>query len=388
MKTAIIYDRINKYGGAERILECLHDMYPDAPVFTAVYDAAGAAWAKGYDIRASWLQRIPFIRTRHELLPVLTPLAFESFGFDGYDLVISVTSAEAKTVITKPGTLHICYCLTPTRYLWSGYGEYVREPGLGLWGAPARYMLRKTAQMLRKWDRIAAARPDYYIAISEHVARRIRMYYGRSPVTTIFPPVRTELFTTADANDAAYPGGSDIDGGRPVLPTGYYLTVGRLVGYKRMDLLIRAFNEMKRPLVIIGSGRDETRLRQMAGKTVSFITHHLTDEELRDYYRQCLAFVFAGNEDFGIVAAEAQACGKPVITYAGSGMAETVINGKTGVLFSHQSKEDIVRAVGTCEGMKVRSADIRKHALQFRADRFKFLFGKCVADCLADRKSL
>lgn len=341
MKLAFVYDRVNKWGGAERVLLALHEIWPEAPLFTAVYDQARAGWAKVFQIHTSFLQRVPLARRYHELYPWLTPMAFESFSFDEYDVVLSVTSAEAKNIITKPGTVHICYCLTPTRYLWSARVEY-EESGF------AGKVLHGIAPTLKKWDIIAASRPDYYIAISKHVEDRIEKYYKRKVEKVIYPPV-------------------DLDTFKPKSEGDYFLCVARLVQYKRVDIVIEAFNELGWKLKIIGSGRSERRLKKRANKNIEFVGGDLTDTELVAYYQRCRAFVFAGEEDFGIVSLEAQACGKPVICPRRSGMAETVIEGVTGELFD----TDLTGTLQKFVKKRYDSALCRMNAEKFSTARFQ-----------------
>lgn len=356
MNVALVYDRVNKWGGAERVLLALHELWPDAPLFTAVYDKKGASWANAFDVKPSFLQHIPFARTHHEWFAWLTPMAFESFSFDAFDVVISVTSAEAKNIITKPGTLHICYCLTPTRYLWSSFNEYAR----------ASKSLRFAAPTLRRWDCIAGQRPDYYLAISKRVANRIQTYYQRGSVRVISPPVETKKFI--------------VNSSRFMENTkeGYFLVVSRLVPYKRIDILIEAFNHLGWPLVIIGDGTERRTLQLAAQSNIRFLHTHLTDEQLVGYYQRCRAFVFAGDEDFGIAAVEAQACGKPVIAYGSSGVAETVIDGKTGILFYEQTPQALMNALRQFTSWSYDSSDIRSHAVSFDTDSFQKIMKETV----------
>lgn len=360
MRVALVYDRVNKIGGAERVLEALHEVWPDAPLFTSVYDPSGAPWATSYTVIPSFLNNIPLARSHHELFPWLTPFAFESFRFDDYDVVISITSAEAKDIITKPDTLHICYCLTPTRYLWSGLSEYRRRGGFGPIEGLAQAVYKKMLPTLRRWDSVASNRPDMYVGISQRVGKRIRKYYHNDRETVIYPPVDTDFFL---------PGGESGD---------YYLFVGRLVPYKRVDLLIKACNALKKPFVVIGDGTDRQYLETLAGPTVTFIRRRLTDKELLGYYQKCRAFLYSADEDFGIVAAEAQSSGKPVIFYKESGVAEIVKDGITGVAFEEQSVTAITSAIVKSEAMHFFPEAIRSHALQFGRERFKKTFGTFV----------
>ncbi len=359
MKVALVYDRVNKWGGAERVLLALHKIWPDAPLYTAVYDPKGAPWASVFDVRPSFLQRIPFAKNHHELFPWLTPFAFESFSFDDFDTVISVTSAEAKGIITKPETLHMCYCLTPTRYLWSGYDDYIAHPGMGLVGAIASYILKRFAPRLRWWDMIAASRPDIYIAISQLVKNRIERYYHRHVDAVIYPPVDFQKFKIQNSR---------------FKQEDYFLTVSRLVGYKRVDIIIDAFNTLGLPLKIIGDGKAKGELKKRAKGNIEFIDRYLTDEELTGYYQRCRALVFAGQEDFGLVAVEAQALGKPVICYKESGMAEAVKDTVTGVLFENQSVERLIGAIEQFQGMRYNEETIRNNVTRFDVRQFTKTF--------------
>lgn len=354
MKVALVYDRVNKWGGAERVLLSLHALWPDAPLFTAVYDKKRAAWADVFRVNSSYLQRIPGAAYVHEFLSILTPMAFESFSFDAYDVVISVTSAEAKNIITKPETTHICYCLTPTRYLWSGFEQYRKQPGLGSISTIAATALKVWAPTLRSWDRIAANRPDYYVAISKRVKERITRYYHREVAQVIYPPVDVKKFHIGLQKNA-----------------GYFLTVSRLVSYKRLDILIRAFNALHLPLIIIGDGRQIRELKNMAQSNIRFVDRHLTDSELVRYYEECRAFVYTADEDFGLAAAEAQAAGKPVIAYRNSGISEFVKDGVSGVLFDRQTSDDLMKAVDTFVQNAYDPSACRSQVLKMSEDHFQ-----------------
>lgn len=358
MKVAIIYDHINKMGGAERVLLALHELWPDAPIFTAVYDKRGATWADNMDVRPTWLNHIPFAKNHHEFFPWLTPCAIESMDLRGYDIVISVTSSDAKAVITGPDTLHVCYCLTPTRYLWSGRDQYEKRPGFGMLDGISLWFLSRIRPALETWDKIASTRPDRYIAISHHVEQRIKKYYGRDTDTVIYPPVDCDTFVPRK--------GTRTGSG--------YLFVSRLVPYKRADLVVDAFNDLGLPLTIIGEGNQKRRLMHRANANIHFVSGHLTDTELARYYQTCRAFIFPGDEDFGIVAAEAQACGKPVIAYRDSGIAEIVQDGRTGILFDVQSKDAVETAVLQSQKTVFDMKACRKNAERFTKEVFKKKF--------------
>ncbi|MEK7111717.1 MAG: glycosyltransferase, partial [Patescibacteria group bacterium] len=296
----------------------------------------------------------PFAKEKHEFLGTLTPLAFESFDFSPYDLVISVTSEAAKGIITKPGTFHVSYVLTPTRYLWSGYDIYFPK------GSLLRDISAPAVSYLKKWDRIAAQRPDVMIAISGAVKKRISRYYGRDS-EVIYPPVDTERFKMKAARKE-----------------NFFLFVGRLVPYKRVDLAVKAFNKLGLPLVIIGKGSQEKRLKAMAKENIKFIPE-LTDAKLADYYRKCTALVLPQEEDFGIVALEAQAAGTPVIAYKAGGALDTVIAGTTGIFFDKQSVGSLVRAVKKIKRLKFNSQDLVKNAERFSKENFKKNFTNLLA---------
>ncbi|MCX8009395.1 MAG: glycosyltransferase [Patescibacteria group bacterium] len=351
MKMAFVYDRVNKFGGAEQVLLALHEIWRDAPLYTAFFNKKRAPWAKDFTVYVSFANMFPFASTYHELYPWLAPFAFESFKFDGYDVVLSVTSAEAKSILTKPETCHICYCLTPTRYLWSGYETYKKHPLFS-------HFLSDLGSTMRRWDKYFSSRPDVYIAISSLVKKRIESYYEREVAAIIHPPVNTQVFTIAKKPRPAY------------LPREYFLVVSRLVPYKRIDLLIQVFNTLRFPLIVIGNGCELKRLRSMAGSTITFITEKLTEENLAEYYQYCDAFVFAAEEDFGIVAAEAQAAGKPVIAYKQSGVAD-IVNDETGILFENQTQEDIIEAIRLFEKRRFDRSVCRRQGMKFSKQSFQ-----------------
>lgn len=361
-----MYDRVNKWGGAERVLLALHEIWSEAPLYTGVYDPRGAPWARVFQVHPSFMEHLPFAKSHHELYPWLTPVAFETFDFSGFDVVISVTSAEAKSIITKPGTLHICYCLTPTRYLWSGYRDYLDNPGMGLLSAPARILLNTVSTPLKRWDQLAAWRPDYYIAISQRVAARIKKYYHREAQAVIYPPVDTEKFKVKSSKL------------KDKEKSDYFLVVSRLVGYKRVDVIVEAFNDLRLPLVVVGDGWQKKELMHKAHNNIKFVDSDLTDRELVGYYGNCRAFIHAADEDFGLAALEAQGCGRPVISFRNSGVAEIVQEGKTGLFFAKQTKEDIIHALTNFEKQDFLEADCRNNALRFGKTEFKKSFLRIV----------
>jgi glycosyltransferase involved in cell wall biosynthesis len=320
MKTALVYDRVNKWGGAERVLLSLHKLFPKAPLYTSVYNKKTASWADVFDVRTSFLQNFPRANVSHESYAFLMPLAFESFNFDEFDLVISVTSEAAKGIITKPSTLHVCYCLTPTRYLWSGYEDYFSNKLL-------KKISKPVVKYLRNWDLSASKRPDEIIAISSEVKDRIRKYYQRESFL-IHPPFQKLKKTSKNS----------------VKEKDYFLIVSRLVPYKKIELAIEAFNRLGWQLKIIGTGWEEKRLKKMAKSNIEFLGA-LDEDTLIDYYQNCIALVFPGVEDFGLVMVEAQSFGKPVIAFKKGGAMDIIREGKTGVFFKEQRVESLIKAL-------------------------------------------
>lgn len=346
MKVAITHDWFASYGGGERLVAELHQMFPDAPIYTAIYDPEKVpAHVREWDIRPSFIQRIPFSRGRHQLFLPLMPMAFEQFDLSGYDLVITSSTACAKGVITGPETLNICYCNTPCRYIWDQYHDYTREHR-------AKALIAPIAHWLRVWDRLSSDRVDHFVANSNEVAQRIRRHYRRES-EVIYPPVDVERIR---------PNGRE--------PEDFYLVVGRLVPYKRVDLAVEAANRLGKRLLVVGEGTELKRLREMAGPTVEILGWR-SDEEVADLLARCRAFLFPGWEDFGISAVEAQAAGRPVIAYARGGALETVVEGKTGVFFETQTVDAVVDAIERAERTGFDPQVCRRNAERFETAQFR-----------------
>ncbi|HKB88269.1 MAG TPA: glycosyltransferase [Patescibacteria group bacterium] len=343
-KVAIVYDRVNKWGGAERVLLAIHEMFPEAPLYTSVYDSKQAKWAKVFpSIKTSFLQNIPFAKNNHEFLATFMSFAFESFDFSDFDLVISVTSEAAKGIKIKPGTVHICYCLTPTRYLWSHYDEYFKDPAF-------KAVTKPIVSYLKWWDKKAAGRPDKIIAISTEVQKRISKYYKRDS-EIIFPPVEVVARKSKSKK--------------------YYLLVSRLdYGYKKVDLAIKAFNKLQDPLVIVGAGREKKKLMKIAKPNIKFVGK-VSEKRLSEYYRHAIALIMPQEEDFGIVAVEAQGRSVPVIAYKKGGALDTVVDGKTGVLFKSQTVKSLMQGVEKFAKMRFSERILRTNARKFSKTIFK-----------------
>jgi glycosyltransferase involved in cell wall biosynthesis len=353
MKVAITHDWLTSFGGGERVVRELHRMFPDAPIYTAVYDPSRVpASVREWDIRPSFLQRIPFAKRKYQLLLPLMPMAFEQFDMSGYDLVVTSSSACAKGVITSPDAVNVCYCHTPTRYIWDLYHDYTR-------GHRARALIAPVAHALRLWDRLSADRVDHFVANSYEVASRIRRHYRRDS-ELIYPPVDV---------DRIVPDGRD--------PDDFYLVVSRLVPYKRVDLAVQAANRLGRRLVVVGDGTERRRLEALAGPTVE-IRGWQSDEAVAELLARCRAFLFPGWEDFGISAVEAQAAGRPVVAYGRGGALETVVDGKTGVLFEEQTVDSLAEAMLRAERIALDPGVCRRNAERFGADVFRAKLGAAI----------
>ena len=345
-KTAIVHDYLTQSGGAERVASALHALFPSAPLYTSVYDAqATLPYFRGVDIRTSFLQRWPFSSNSvHKLALPFYPAAFEEFDFQDYDLVLSSSSSFAKGVITPPATCHVCYCHTPSRFAWRQQ-EYLSQSRRGRALYP---LLRGMLSRLRSWDVESSQRPDYFIANSINVARRIRKYYRREVAAVIPPPVDTAKYTPVSPDQIG----------------SHFLVVSRLVGYKRIDLAIDACNQIGAPLKIIGGGSDLGGLQRRAGPTIQFLGR-LSDQEVAGEYARCRALIFPGEEDFGLTPVECMASGRPVVAFARGGALETVVDGHTGVLFRDQTPESLASALEQVSEISFSSAALRAHAARF-----------------------
>jgi len=352
MKVAIVHDWLNQYGGAEIVLEVLKEMFPEAPVYTSIYwPQVMPEKYRNWDIRTSFMNRLPLVKSHHQLFLPLYPLAFEGFDFSEFDLVISNKSGFCHGITTLPETIHICYCLTPTRFIWDYHG-YIKREGLA---RLMRWLLPPFLNYLRLWDKAAADRADFIVAISQEVKKRISKYYRRESVV-IYPPVFTSRFKPSPEQDD------------------YFLVASRLVPYKRIDIAVEAFNRLKLPLLIVGEGRDRKSLEAMAGPNVRFLGK-VSQEELARLYARCRALIFPGQEDFGIAAVEVQAAGRPVIAYAAGGALDTVIECETGLFFYEQTPEALAETVREfIKHADFKPETIRANALRFDVDRFKERF--------------
>ena len=330
MKTAVVYDWLVSKGGAERIVRPLLNLLPGADIYTLVCDRASfAAETAGHRIFTSGLQRIPGIFRVYRSLVPLFPSLMEKFDLRGYDLVLSVSHCVAKGVITPPDTCHICYCLTPVRYAWELYADYFSPSRRNAINGFQRRFAPFVMNYLKMWDAASSNRVDFFLSVSYNIARKVRKYYRRES-DVVYPPVDTEFFR---------PGGVQGD---------FFLVVSRLVPYKRVDVIVEAFNRLRLPLKIVGTGPEYRRLRRAAGPNVAFLGWQ-PDVVVRDLYASCRALVVAAEEDFGITPLEAQASGRPVIALRRGGFLETVVEGMTGIFFDRQDAESLADAVRAFE---------------------------------------
>lgn len=365
-RIAIVYDRVNvAHGGAEQVILALQQIYPNAVLFTSIYDSSEAKWAKSFVVKTSFLQKLPFAKKIHRYLAALMPLAFESLDLSSYEVVISITSAEAKGVITRRDQLHLCYLLSPPRYLYHYKHEYLKKNRfLNL------FFIKPLAEIalnyLRKWDQIAIFRPDLVVPISEIVAKRIEKYYPKlisGPV--VYPPVEGSLVKWAD-NSSQIEKNSD-----------FFLLVGRLVPYKHIDAAILACQKMGYKLVIVGDGPDEEKLRLLVNtKLISFMKNLLVSD-LALLFQNCKAVLSPGLDDFGITALEANLFGKAVIINQLSGASELVGHRKHGLHMKYEEGDSLVRITNNLidslllfEKTKFDSRQLQKNALKYDTSKF------------------
>lgn len=348
MKVALVHDHLIQIGGAEKVLQVLARMYPDAPIFTLLYEEKNMNGLFPKDrIRPSFLQKWPLALSHYQWYLPLMPHATESYDLSGFDLVISSASGMAKGVITGPETTHICYCHTPTRYLWSHTHEHLKTLKRN---RLTKYGIYPFLPSLRTWDFQAAQRPNFMVANSETVKARIEKYYHRDS-TVIFPPVETKKFSVSEK------------------PGEYFLIGGRLVAYKRYDIAIRAMNAIGARLKVFGTGPEEKFLRSIAKPNIEFVGP-VDDVVKAELYKNAIAFLHPHVEDFGITAVESMASGRPVIAFGEGGAAETVVPGLTGLFMGEQTPESLLSAIDKFRPQDFDPKKIAEHAENFSEERF------------------
>jgi len=352
MRIAIVHEWFTSMRGGEKCVEALCEVFRDAAVYALLHVKGSVSpIIERMPVHTSFVQCLPCAATRYRYYLPLFPTAIQQFDLSGFDVVLSSNHCAAKGVRTAPHTLHICYCYTPMRYIWTQYDDYF---GAGRSGVLTRWGMRAAVGYLRRWDLRTAKNPHHFIAISENIRERIRTIYGRES-DVIYPPVDTAAMSVVREHE-------DFD-----------LIVSALVPYKRVDLAVDAYNRMGKRLVVIGDGPDLVRLRQMAGATVDVLGWR-DDRVVRDHFRRCRAVIFPGEEDFGIVPVEAIACGKPVVAYARGGALETVLEGpglRTGVLFQEQTAESLSAAVKGLEATSFDTDAMHAFALGFDREIYK-----------------
>ncbi|CAD7842089.1 Glycosyltransferase [Olavius algarvensis spirochete endosymbiont] len=367
LKVALVHDWLISPGGAERVLKEFAYLFPEASIFTAVYDrkTMGSMFAENR-ILVSYMQRVPFAKKHYRKMLALMPRAFEEFDLSDFDLILSSSSCCAKGVISSASTLHISYVHTPMRYAWELYPDYIRQVGF-----LTRLAMRIQMSSIRQWDALSGIRVDKYLANSREVAARISKTYRRD-AAVLHPPVRTDFYSP-DSN--------------PDRCDDYYLVVSRLVAYKRVDLAIKACNKLGRKLIIIGSGPQEKRLKKLAGPQIFFLGE-VSDSRIREHYRNCRAFLFPAFEDFGITPVEAQACGRPVVALGRGGALDTVIPGLTGVFFDEQAEDSLINGIRELENHHWDSVKIRHHAEKYDRKIFLSKLQGFILEALNDFSSI
>ncbi len=358
MKVAVLHDYLNQFGGAERVLKAILEIFPDADVYTLLYDKEKTEDLFEGKIAGTSFLDYDWVRKNHRaFIPVMPFAAGLMKGKDDYDLVISSTAGYAKGIPVR-GSYHISYCHSPLRYAWEI--DYLKNLSVSP-RLMSKDALRPVAEWLKRWDKKSSKKVNFFIANSRFIAEKIRAYYERD-AEVVYPPVNADKFyfeENAERGD-------------------FYLMVGRLLYYKGFDIGIRAFNGMKKKLVIVGRGPEEKKLRELANPTYIRFVSRVTDNELRGYYNAAKAFIFPQIEDFGLVAAEAQSCGLPVVSFFRGGGGEIVADGKTGIHFREQTPDSLVQAVHAFENKRFSRRDISKYAARFSEKRFKEEFVQAI----------
>jgi glycosyltransferase involved in cell wall biosynthesis len=367
-RVAIVHEWFTSMRGGEKCVEALCEVYPGATVFVLLHNKGTVSpIIERMPIRTSWIGKLPFARERYRHFLPLFPAAVRSFDLSGFDLVISSHHCVAKGVRVPSDALHICYCYTPMRYIWTQYEDYF-DPGRS--GFLTRWGMRLFVRPLRAWDLATAGHPHKYIAISENIRDRIRAIYHRES-DVVYPPVETAALPVSRQND------------------GFALVVSALVPYKRVDLAVEACTKLGRRLVVIGDGPDLPRLQRLGGPTITFMGWQ-NDAVVRDHFARCSSVLFPGEEDFGIVPVEAMACGKPVIAFARGGALETVLDSpehKTGVLFTEQTAEALAAAIQRCDSMQFDPEKLHAWALEFDRELYKKRMAEYIQKAWVDFRS-
>ena len=357
MKVAIVHDWLTGMRGGEKVLEALCELYPEADIFTLIHIKGSVSETiEHHRIFTSFLQRMPFIEKKYRNYLPLMPFAIEQFDLKGYDLVISSSHCVAKGAKTSKNSVHICYCYTPMRYIWDLFEDYF---GTGRTNVLIRTLMRIIRPFLKNWDVKSSKRVDSFIAISKFISKRIESAYGRDSVV-IYPPVNTDKCLLS-----------------PIKREKFYLIVSAFAPYKRIDIAIKAFNILGYKLKIIGTGQVEEQLKKIAKENIEFLGWQ-SDCVIRENYSKCTALIFPGEEDFGIVPVEAMSCGSPIIAYGKGGALETIVEGKSGLFFSPQTEQALIKAIKNSETVNWSSKEISAPAERFSLQRFKEEISKYI----------
>lgn len=348
LKIAIVCDWLTVFAGAERVVYELSRLFPKATIYTSLFDNKNCAVFNDRNVVETPLKYFPFARRFHRLYLPFMPLAFERIDLSEYDIVISSSHSASKGIITKPGTLHISYCHSPMRYVWDQSHSYQKNFKSFL---PLKFLYSPILHRIRQWDRVAADRVDTYISNSKYISQRIKKYYKRDS-TVIYPPVNLDFFRPSGKHE------------------NFYLAVGRLIPYKRFDLLIKVFNDLKLPLKIVGDGPDLDNLKNLSKNNIEFLGN-ISDDELKKIYSSSKALVFPQVEDFGIVPLEAMASGTPVIAYAKGGAMESVTENISGIFFYEQTVEALSDAIKRFEKTSWNTEKIVESIHKFSPARFR-----------------
>jgi len=395
-RVILAHDWLTGMRGGERVLEVLCRSFPKAPIYTLIHNPAAVSDViNAHPVTTSWLQRVPGIRQHYRYFLPFFPGAIERLQPTPADLLISTSHCAAKGLPPPRGARHLCYCFTPMRYAWLFYEEYFGKNPL------KKMALAPCLGRLRAWDRATCSRVDRFVTLSRHVQKRILEFYGRE-ADVVYPPVKTSFWTPASPGSADAPRSdqrSEVRSQRsevgnqqstirnqqyihaPRAVGAYDLIVSALVPYKRIELAVRAYNRLGYPLKIVGTGTEFQRLRQMAGMHIEFLGR-LDDERVRDLYRHCRLLVFPGEEDFGIVPVEAQACGRPVVAYGIGGVLETVVDGQTGIFFHAQTETALLAAIEQAAAIRWNPAAIRANAERFSEANFISGLTASIARCM------
>ncbi|MBQ0040000.1 MAG: glycosyltransferase [Treponema sp.] len=369
MKVAIIHDWLVTYGGAERVVEQMLKMYPQADIFTLVYDESkmGKIFPKE-KVHTSFVQKIPKATKLYTKFLSLMPKAFESFDLTGYDLVIASSSSCAKGVITSPNTAYVAYIHSPMRYAWDLYFDYFKRSGI-----ITKIFMKRQMPAIRQWDYISSQRINTLVANSSYIKRRIKKFWNRD-AKVVFPPVDTDRLSPNN-----------------LPPEDFYVVFSRFVPYKRVDLAIEACGKLGRKLVVIGGGSQEAELKELASKyknTEIKFTGRISDEEVQDYLQRCRAMIFSAEEDFGIIPLECQACGRPVIAFGKGGALETVVDNETGIFFDQQTEESLEKAILRFEELEAKGTfkpqAAVSNAARFSSERFRMELQQIIDETMKE----